>query len=255
MHQVITERTGGILSIELNRPEKKNAITIAMYRALGDALQAASADPGVRVVLLQGKPEVFTSGNDVADFLADPPRDKDFAPFRFLRVLGHFDKPLVAAVSGAAVGIGTTMLLHCDLVYAAAGARFQLPFVNLGLVPEAASSLLLPRLAGWQKAAELLMLGESFTAETARAIGLVNQVVAPEKLLETAMAAARALAAKPPAALRVTKALMKQALVAKVDDAMSREIREFMERLRSPEAKEAFSAFLEKRKPDFSRFD
>jgi len=254
MDLVLTERSDGVLRVELNRPEKKNAITIAMYRALGDALEAASADPGVRVVLLQGKPEIFSSGNDVADFLADPPRGEDFAPFRFLRILGHFDKPLVAAVSGAAIGIGTTMLLHCDLVYAATGARFQLPFASLGLAPEAASSLLLPRLAGWQKAAELLMLGEPFTAETAREIGLVNQVVPPERLLETATAAARALAAKPPAALRATKSLMKQALAAGIDQAMAREVREFTERLRSPEAKEAFSAFLEKRKPDFSRF-
>src|SRR5437764_48244 len=157
---VLTERADGVLRVELNRPEKKNAITIAMYKALGDALESASRDAGVRAVLLQGKPEVFSSGNDVADFLADPPRGEDFAPFRFLRVLGHFDKPLVAAVSGAAIGIGTTMLLHCDLVFAAAGTRLQLPFASLGLVPEAASSLLLPRLAGWQKAAELLMLGE-----------------------------------------------------------------------------------------------
>jgi enoyl-CoA hydratase/carnithine racemase len=254
MPLILTERTDGVLRVELDRPEKKNAITIAMYQALGDALESASGDAGVRAVLLHGKPEVFSSGNDVADFLADPPRGEDFAPFRFLRVLAHFDKPLVAAVSGAAIGIGTTLLLHCDLVYAAAGARFQLPFASLGLAPEAASSLLLPRLAGWQKAAELLMLGEPFTAEAAHAIGLVNRIVAPEALLETATSAARALAAKPPAALRATKALMKQALMAEVDAAMAREIREFTERLRSPEAKEAFAAFLEKRRPDFSRF-
>jgi enoyl-CoA hydratase/carnithine racemase len=254
MDLVLIERDGAVLRIGLNRPEKKNAITVAMYRALGDALEAASADAGVRAVLICGKPEVFSSGNDVADFLADPPRGEDFAPFRFLRVLGHFDKPLVAAVSGAAIGIGTTLLLHCDLVYAAAGTRFQLPFASLGLVPEAASSLLLPRLAGWHRAAELLMLGEPFGAETARELGLVNRVVPAGELGETATAAAHALAAKPPAALRATKALMKQALAAQVDDAMAREIREFTERLRSPEAKEAFTAFLEKRKPDFSRF-
>jgi enoyl-CoA hydratase/carnithine racemase len=254
MNLILTERAEGVLRIELNRPEKKNAITIAMYQALGDALHSASGDGGVRAVMLHGKPEVFSSGNDLADFLADPPRGEDFAPFRFLRVLAHFDKPLVGAVSGAAIGIGTTILLHCDLVYAAPGTRFHLPFTNLGLVPEAASSLLLPRLAGWQKAAELLMLGEPFPAEIAHEIGLVNEIVAPEKLFETAKAKARALAAKPPAALRATKALMKQALIAEIDETMAREIREFMERLRSPEAKEAFSAFLEKRKPDFSKF-
>jgi enoyl-CoA hydratase/carnithine racemase len=254
MDLILTERRAGVLSVEFNRPEKKNAISIAMYRALVDAITSAGADRAVRVVLLRGKPEVFTSGNDVADFLADPPRDESSPPFRFLRALSHFEKPLVAAVSGAAIGIGTTLLLHCDLVYAAAGTRFHLPFVNLGLAPEAASSLLLARLAGWQKAAELLMLGEPFAAETAREIGLVNEVVAPDKLLETAMAKAQALAAKPPAALRATKSLMKQGLIAEIDQAMVREGRAFAERLGSPEAREAFSAFLEKRKPDFSRF-
>ncbi len=254
MDPVLTSREGGVLRIELNRPEKKNAITIAMYQALGDALQAASADAGVRVALIQGQPGIFSSGNDVADFLADHARGEDFAPFRFLRALARFDKPLVAAVSGPAIGIGTTLLLHCDLVYAAVGARFQLPFAGLGLVPEAASSLLLPRLAGWHRAAELLMLGMPFDADAAHAMGLVNHVVPAEQVHETALAAARALAAKPPAALRATKALMKQALAASVDDAMAREIREFTERLGSAEAKEAFAAFLEKRKPDFSRF-
>src|SRR5262249_10254753 len=161
---------------------------------------------GVRAVLMHGKPEIFSSGNDLADFLAAPSRSEDFAPFRFLRILGQFDKPLVAAGSGAAIGIGPTLLLHCGLSYAPAGPRFQPPFPGLGLVPEAASSLLLPRLAGWQKAAELLMLGEPFGAETARDIGLVNEVVAPQALLETARAKARALAAKPPAAMRATKA-------------------------------------------------
>jgi len=255
MDLVITERDGGVLRIELNRPEKKNAITIAMYRALGDALHSASGDAAVRAVLLHGKPEIFCSGNDLADFLAAPSRSEDFAPFRFLRILVQFDKPLVAAVSGAAIGIGTTMLLHCDLVYAAAGTRFQLPFASLGLVPEAASSLLLPRLAGWQKAAELLMLGEPFDAETARDIGLVNEIVAPQALLETARAKALALAAKPPAAMRATKALMKQAVLAEIEQTMTREVKTFGERLVSPEAKEALAAFLEKRKPDFSRFD
>jgi enoyl-CoA hydratase/carnithine racemase len=255
MDHVLTERDGGVLRVELNRPEKKNAITVAMYQVLGDALHSASVDPGVRAVLLHGKPEIFSSGNDLSDFLAAPSRSEDFAPFRFLRILGQFDKPLVAAVSGAAIGIGTTMLLHCDLVYAAAGTRFQLPFASLGLVPEAASSLLLPRLAGWQKAAELLMLGEPFTAETARDIGLVNEIVAPEALFEIARAKALALAAKPPAAMRATKALMKQAVLAEIEQTMTREVKTFGERLVSPEAKEAFAAFLEKRKPDFSRFE
>jgi enoyl-CoA hydratase/carnithine racemase len=254
MDAILTERSGGVLRVELNRPEKKNAISIAMYRALVDALDSAGADRQVRAVLLHGQPGIFTSGNDLADFLADPPRGEDSPPFRFLRVLARLEKPVVAAVSGAAIGIGTTLLLHCDLVYAASGTRFQLPFANLGLTPEAGSSLLLPRLAGRHRAAELLLLGEPFTAEAARELGLVNEVLAPEALLETAAAKARALAARPPAALRAAKSLMQQALAADLDPAMAREAKAFAERLVSPEAKEAFSAFLEKRKPDFSRF-
>jgi enoyl-CoA hydratase/carnithine racemase len=252
--QIITECRDGVLRVEFNRPDKKNAISIAMYQALTDALQSASGDAAVRAVLLHGKPEVFTSGNDLTDFLANPPRGENSPVFRFLRVLSHFEKPLVAAVSGVAIGIGTTLLLHCDLVYAASGTRFHLPFVNLGLAPEAASSLLLPRIIGWQRAAELLMLGEPFAAERARELGLVNEVVPPEDLFETAMSAAKKLAAKPPAALRSTKSLMKQGLLSAIDEAMAREGRAFGERLDSPEAREAFSAFLEKRKPDFSGF-
>jgi len=254
MEHILTEKRDGILRIEFDRADKKNAITIAMYQALADALKNASADGAVRVVLFHGKPEIYTSGNDLADFLANPPRSENAPTFQFLYALSHFDKPLVAAVSGAAVGIGTTMLLHCDLVYAAAGTRFTLPFVNLALVPEASSSFLLARLAGWPRAAELLMLGEPFTADKAREIGLVNDVVAPEKLLETAMGAAQKLASKPPAALRLTKSLMKQGVLAAIEQAMSREGKVFGERLDSPEAKEAFTAFFEKRKPDFSRF-
>jgi len=254
MDHILTERGDGVLRIEFNRPEKKNAITAAMYGALAEALVAADADDAVRVVLIHGKPDAFTSGNDLGDFLANPPRDENAPTFRFLRAVSQFGKPLVAAVSGVAVGIGTTLLLHCDLVYAAGGTRFALPFVNLALVPEAASSFLLPRLAGWQRAAELLLLGEPFSDEKAREIGLVNEIVAPEALLDTAMAAARKLAQKPPGALRLTKSLMKQGLIAEIGLAMTREGKVFAERLNAPEAKEAFNAFLEKRKPDFSRF-
>jgi enoyl-CoA hydratase/carnithine racemase len=253
LDHILTERNSGVLRIEFNRPEKKNAITLAMYQALADTLEEAAADGAVRVVLFHGKPEIYTSGNDLADFLANPPRDENAPTFRFLKAISHFGKPLVAAVSGPAVGIGTTMLLHCDFVFAAAGTRFSLPFVNLALVPEAASSFLLVRLAGWPRAAELLMLGDSFTAERAREIGLVNEVVAPEKLLEAAKAVAHQLAAKPPEALRLTKSLMKQGVIAAIEQAMTREGKVFGARLDSPEAKEAFAAFLEKRKPDFSR--
>ncbi len=243
----------GVLRLEFNRPEKKNAINTAMYAALADALAAADTDDAVRVVLIHGQPGVFTSGNDLADFLADPPRDENSAVFRFLRAISHFGKPIVAAVGGPAIGIGTTLLLHCDLVYAASGTRFALPFVSLALVPEAASSFLLPRLAGWARASELLLLGEPFSAEKALEIGLVNEVVAPEVLLATAMATAGKLAQKPPGALRATKALMKDGLITQVEQAMGREGKVFAGRLKSAEAKEAFSAFLEKRKPDFSR--
>jgi len=249
-----TDQKGAILAIALNRPDKKNAITAAMYGALADALHKAAADEGVRVVLLHGEGGVFTAGSDLADFRSAPNRTDNAPVFRFLRELAHLEKPLVAAVEGVAVGIGTTMLLHCDLVYAAPQTRFALPFVNLAVVPEAASSYLLPRIAGWQRAAELLMLGEPFTAEQALAAGMVNAIVPSERLLDAAMGAAQSLAAKPPFALRQTKRLMKQAQYDHIDRAMRDEARVFAQCLQSPEAKEAFAAFFEKRKPDFSRF-
>src|ERR1700690_2122258 len=255
MNQIITENRDGVLRIEINRPDKKNALTAAMYQAMADAIKAAEADPGVRVVLIHGKADVFTAGNDLQDFLDNPPRDDNRPVFQFLYGISEAQKPIVAAVAGAAVGIGTTMLLHCDLVYAAPNARLQLPFVNLGLVPEAASSLLLPALVGYQRAAELLLLGEPFTAQRAKEIGLVTEVVPESELFATAMAQARKLAAKPAASLRLTKRLMKQGQMAAVAQQINMESAHFGERLNSPEAKEAFSAFLEKRKPDFSRFD
>ena len=254
MDHILTERRDSVLRIEFNRADKKNAITAAMYQALAEALLAAETDGFVRVVLVHGKADIFTAGNDLQDFLANPPRDESTPVFRFLRAVSHFGKPLVAAVGGLAVGVGTTMLLHCDLVFCAPGTRFSLPFVNLALCPEAASSYLLPRLAGYQRAAELLMLGEPFSAERAREIGLVNEIVAPEKLLDTAWASAARLAQKPAASLVATKALMKRGLIGPIDQAMAAESAVFLEYLGSPEAKEAFSAFLEKRAPDFSKF-
>ncbi len=249
-----TRREGAILCIALNRPDKKNAITTAMYAALAGALSKAAADEGVRVALLHGEGGVFTAGSDLADFMSSLERTDNAPVFRFLRELAHFEKPLVAAVEGVAVGIGTTMLLHCDLVYAAPQTRFALPFVNLALVPEAASRYLLPRIAGWRRAAEWLMLGEPFEAEEALAAGMVNAIVPPEHLLQNAMEAARKLAAKPPFALRQTKRLLKQTQYEHIDRAMRDEARVFGQCLQAPEAKEAFSAFFEKRKPDFSRF-
>lgn len=243
-----------VTTIAFDRPEKKNAITAAMYAALADALEQAAGEPAVRCVLIRGSADTFTAGNDLQDFLANPPTG-DAAPVKeFLQALAHVEKPFVAAVTGAAVGVGTTMLLHCDLVYAAEDARFALPFVNLGLCPEAASSFLLPAIAGYQRAAELLLLGEPFDAAKAREAGIVNEVLAPDLVLTAAEQAAHKLAAKPPAAVRVTKRLLKARMRAMTEAALAEELREFLERLVSPEAKEAFAAFLEKRKPDFSKF-
>ena len=255
MEHIITESRDGVLRIEIDRPDKKNALTAAMYQAMADAIKAAEADHKVRVLLIHGKADLFTAGNDLQDFLDNPPRDDNQPVFQFLYAISQAQKPVVAAVAGAAVGIGTTMLLHCDLVYAAPNARLQLPFVNLGLVPEAASSLLLPALIGYQRAAELLLLGESFSAQKAKEIGLVTEVVPEDRLFDTAMAQAKMLAGKPAASLRLTKRLMKQGQMTAVAQRIKLESDHFGERLASPEAKEAFSAFLEKRKPDFSRFD
>ena len=255
MKHIRTETKDGVLRIEIDRPDKKNALTAAMYQAMADAIKAAEADAKVRVVLIHGKADLFTAGNDLQDFLDNPPRDDDRPVFQFLYGISQAQKPIVAAVAGAAVGIGTTMLLHCDLVYAAPNARLQLPFVNLGLVPEAASSLLLPALIGYQRAAELLLLGEPFSAHKGKEIGLVTEVVPESELFDTAMAQAKKLAAKPAASLRLTKQLMKQGHMAAVAQRIKLESDHFGERLGSPEAKEAFSAFLQRRKPDFSGFD
>jgi enoyl-CoA hydratase/carnithine racemase len=255
MKHILTETIDGILRIEIDRPDKKNALTAAMYQAMADALNAAEADSTVRVVLIHGKADLFTAGNDLQDFLDNRPRDENRPAFQFLRNISRAQKPIVAAVAGAAVGIGTTMLLHCDLVYAAPNARLQLPFVNLGLVPEAASSLLLPALVGYQRAAELLLLGEPFSAQTAKDIGLVTAVVAEDVLLETALAQAKKLAQKPATSVRLTKQLMKRSFIAAMAEQMELEIGHYGELLGAPAAKEAFTAFFEKRKPDFSKID
>ncbi len=254
MNHVIVETRDRITRIELNRPEKKNALSPGMYAAMAKALTAAEADAQVRAVLIHGQRDCFTSGNDVKDFL-DLPRSPGASPASaFLRAISTARKPLVAAVGGPAVGIGTTMLLHCDLVYAAPNARLQMPFVPLGLLPEAASSLLLPAMAGYRRAAEMLLLGGPFGAEKALAAGIVTEIVPEGELLERARQAAAALAALPPESVRMTKELMKRALAPAVQERMTEELQLFGERLRSPEAKEALSAFMEKRKPDFSRF-
>lgn len=247
-------KENGILTLHFNREEKKNAITAAMYQTLADALKEADADPAVRAILFTGKPQAFSAGNDLEDFLNNPPKDKDAPVFQFLWQISHAAKPIVAAVSGVAVGIGTTLLLHCDLVYAADNAKFSLPFTQLGLCPEAASSLLLPHMAGYHLAAEKLLLGEPFNAEEAREMGIVNRILPADELLPFAQKQAAKLAALPATSIRVTKQLMKKNRVAATEQQMAAEIEHFGKMLTAPEAKEAFTAFLEKRKPDFTRF-
>jgi enoyl-CoA hydratase/carnithine racemase len=248
------ETRNRVARIELARPEKKNALTAEMYLQLADSLAAADADPQARAILLHGSRDCFTAGNDLADFLTRPPSGESSPTWKFFKTLPSLSKPIVAAVAGPAVGIGTTLLLHCDFVYAAGTARFQLPFVPLGIVPEFGSTYLLPLLAGYQRAAELLLLGQPFTAEKAREAGIVTEVLAPEGLMAKAEETANALAALPPESLRLTKRLLKSGLDAAVKYRIAEEGKIFVERLASPEAKEAMSAFLEKRKPDFSRF-
>jgi enoyl-CoA hydratase/carnithine racemase len=242
-----------ILTIRMQRPEKKNALTREMYLSMNQALREAHDDSTVRVILITGTQDCFTAGNDLVDFANARPGETSPA-ILYLQTLAAAKKPVVAAVSGVAVGIGTTMLLHCDLVYADSTARFQLPFVNLGLCPEAGSSVILPALMGQRRAAELLYLGESFNAEKACSLGIVNEVVTEGAVLDTALAKARQLAEKPPSALRTTKMLLKYGTASPIADAMARETQQFAALLQGPEAKEAMAAFLERRKPDFSKF-
>jgi enoyl-CoA hydratase/carnithine racemase len=246
-----SETQGRIARIELHRPEKKNALTAEGYGQLADALNAADANGAVRAILIHGQPDCFTAGNDLTDFLERPPHGENATTWNFLRTLPRVAKPIVAAVGGPAVGIGTTLLLHCDLVYATSTARFQLPFVALGVIPEAASTLLLPMLAGYQRAAELLLLGQPFTAQKAHEVGIVTAVVPAESLMAEAEKAAHALAGLPSESIRLTKRLMKERYAEAVRQAMDEEGRIFRERLTSADAKEAMSAFLQKRKPNF----
>jgi enoyl-CoA hydratase/carnithine racemase len=243
-----------IQTVRLNRPDKKNALDLAMYTALAEAVRGADRDPAVRVTLLTGTGDAFCSGNDIKDFVNNPPTDDSSPVIRFIEAILHAEKPIVAAVNGIAVGIGTTMLLHCDLVYAADSARFQLPFVNIGLAPEAASTLLLPMMMGQQRASELLLLGGMFSAAEAYRVGIVNAVVPAAELEKTALQSAQRIAAQPPASVRTTKALLRSSVRELVEAASQREIGKFVPMLNAPEAREALTAFLEKRKPDFSKF-
>jgi enoyl-CoA hydratase/carnithine racemase len=249
-NEILHSIEGAVMRVRINRPDKKNAITVAMYTALADAFEAAAADPAVRVVTISGEGALFTAGNDLRDFQQARPGGPDMPVFRFLRAIAGCPKPVVAAVSGAAIGIGTTMLLHCDLVLAAPNAIFSLPFVDLALVPEAASSLLLPRLIGRQRAAKHLILAEPFDAPTALDYGLVTELCPAEELDAKAAAIAARIAAKPPEAVAITKRLLISA-EATVSDRMAEEGRLFEQRLQSAEAAEAFQAFFEKRSPKF----
>ena len=247
VQEIVTEQQDGVMQIRMQRPEKKNALTLAMYAGLTAALIEAERDPAMRVAVLTGSGDSFTSGNDLADFLAAPPTGENSPVFQFLAALREFGKPLIAAVNGVAVGIGVTMLLHCDLIYVRAGAILQLPFVNLGLCPEAGSSLLLPRRTGYPRAAELLLLGEPFYAEQALDWGLINGIGADAgATLELAMAKAQRLARQPSAAVRLTKALLKRAEAEETRDTIALESRHFMEQLASPEAQAVLQAFMER---------
>lgn len=251
---VVQNAQDGILEVQLNRADKKNALTTEMYVLLTEAVERASSEAGIRCLLFTGSQGSFCSGNDIGDFLENPASGPDHPVARFMRALADFDKPAVAAVRGPAVGIGSTLLLHCDLVYAGRSARFAMPFVNLGICPEFASSYILPRLMGYPRAAEILLLGEPFDAEHAASCQLVNAVLEDDAVEAEARQMATRLAAKPPKALRTTKELMRRWSRDSVQRAIREEAELFMAMLHEPEAKEAFTAFMEKRKPDFSRF-
>ncbi|MDQ7956724.1 MAG: enoyl-CoA hydratase [Rhodocyclaceae bacterium] len=253
MSDILVHTEDGVSTLTFNRLDKKNSITSAMYAAMADALEAAQADSAVRVLLIQGDATIFSAGNDIGDFLNAPPSTQDSPVFRFLHGIAQFPKPIVAAVCGPAVGIGTTLLFHCDLVYAGDNAAFSMPFVNLGLCPEAASSLLVPQMFGYHRAAEALLLGEPFMAEAALEVGLVNRVVPPTECNAIAQQQARKLAAKPLSALIETKRLMKKSQGPAVLERMGEEGASFGRMLREPAAREAFTAFMEKRRPDFSK--
>jgi enoyl-CoA hydratase/carnithine racemase len=244
----------GVATIEIARPEKKNALTIAMYQAMADALVAARDDSAVRAVLVTGQPGIFTSGNDLEDFMQRPAKGLDSPVFQFMRALMDCDKPVVAAVTGGAIGIGTTLLLHCDFVYVSDEARLALPFASLGLVPEFASSLLLPRLLGNVKAAEKLLLGDPFGPMEAVECGIANAVLPASEVVAHARRIAERFKHLPPGAVRDTKRLMRAGLAERMWPTIEAEAKIFGERLRGPEAREAFQAFFEKRKPDFTKF-
>ena len=253
MTDIVTERSGSILRVQFNRPSKKNAMTSAMYITMADLLNAAEKDDRVRVVLWHGAGDSFCAGNDLDDFLKNPPSPEDSPQSRLIDAFINFEKPVVAAVHGAAIGGGTTMLTHCDFVYTGETAKFQMPFINLALVPEFAATFSVPMRAGYLRAAELLQLGLPFGAEEALEFGLVTRVVPDQRLLETATDTAQKLAEKPAAALQASKRLMKKPWRDALLEAAKAENSEFSVRVRSADTKEAITAFFEKRPPDFTR--
>jgi enoyl-CoA hydratase/carnithine racemase len=253
MSDILTERSGSVLRIQLNRPTKKNAMTSSMYVMLAELLDGASKDDEIRVVLWHGAGDSFCAGNDVADFLKNPPGPGESPQARLMKAFVNFDKPLVAAVQGMVIGGGTTMLTHCDFVYAGESAKFQMPFVNIGLAPEFGSSCSLPAGLGHLRASELLLLGLPFDAARAAELGLVTRVVPDEQLLATATQTAQQLAAKPAEALQACKKLLKQSTREQMEQAIRLENEAFAVLVRSPDAREALTAFLEKRKPDFTK--
>ena len=253
MDEIITERSASVLRVQLNRPARKNAMTSSMYVTLADIFTDAAKDEQTRVVLWHGAGDSFCAGNDIEDFLKNPPGPGDSPQARLMNALLDFDKPIVAAVQGAAIGGGTTMLTHCDFVYAGESAKFRMPFIDLAVLPEFGSSCSVPAMIGHIRAAELILLGLPFDAKRAVELGFANQVVSDQKLLATASETARKLAAKPAGALQASKRLMKRSFREQIKAAMKAENEEFSAQVRSDEAKEAFTAFLQKRPPNFNR--
>ena len=253
MTDIVTERSGSILRVQFNRPSKKNAMTSAMYITMADLLNTAAKDSGIRVVLWHGAGDSFCAGNDLEDFLKNPMGPGDSPQSRLINALINFDKPIVAAVQGAAIGGGTTMLTHCDFVYAGESAKFQMPFINLALVPEFGTSYSIPARIGYLRAAELIQLGQPFDAKRAMELGLVTRVVPDQELLATATETVQKLAKKPAGALQASKRLMREPVRSQLEKAARMENEEFSARLRSADAKEAITAFFEKRPPDFTR--
>lgn len=254
MTDILIDTTERVMTLTFNRLAKKNAFTSAMYATLADALTQAQADASVRALVIQGHETVFSAGNDISDFLTRPGTSPEMPVFRFLRAISTFTKPIVAAVCGPAVGIGTTLLFHCDLVYAGDNAAFSMPFVNLGVCPEAGSSLLAPQRMGYGRAAEALLLGEPFGVEAALEMGLVARIVPPTEANALAQRQAVKLASKPTKALMAAKQLMKQGQAELLQQRVVQEGEIFGDLVREPAAREAFSAFLEKRAPDLSKF-